>query len=208
MKPQIRSRAPSPSNIVFSTEARGTAEFARSGYQTPAEIAETAAIMATALSQPHRRPLSGHEGSGGYEAAKNDDRRLESVLGRFCANHKPRPLGDHCYQAGIRYAEIVREYKNAMGFDVPGWGPSDNGYLTMTPAQIAARKELAIMRKRGADEVLLALMPRLPRVMEKLCFDELEPSPYDEALIIDGLVLLARKFGTEPKNIRDEMKND
>jgi hypothetical protein len=200
MKPQIRPRVPSPSNIVFSTEARGTAEFARSGYQTPAEIAEAQANMATALSQPHRQAI--FDASGGV-VAKSDDKRLESSLGRFCATRKPRPLGDHCYQAGIRYAEIVREYKNAMGFDVPGWGPSDNGYLTMTPAQIAARKELAIMRKRGADEVLLALMPRLPRVMEKLCFDELEPSPYDEALIIDGLVLLARKFGTEPKNIRD-----
>lgn len=186
------------SRIVFSTEALGLSRF--SGYQTPAEIAASEANRAVVLSQPHRMPIYD---AFGRVIARADDKRLESALGRFCAMHKPRPLGDHCYQSGLRYGEIVREYKNAMGFDTPGRGSGDFDYLILTGPQVQARKELAIMRKREADEILMALMPRLPRAMEKLCYDEFTPSIYDEALIIDGLVLLARKYGFSPRNIRD-----
>ncbi len=187
------------SRIVFSTEARGIARF--SGYQTPAEIATEEANRATVLSQPHRMPI--FDASGGC-IAESGDRRLESALGRFCINHKPRPLGDHCYLGGLRYAEIVREYKKAVGFYTPGRASRDFGDLAPTDEQIQARKDLAIICKREADQILIDLMPRLPMAMEKLCYDEFSPSVYDEALIIDGLVLLARKYGFSPRNIRGD----
>lgn len=196
MRQPIRLRAPIHSHITITTDCRGL-----SGYQTPRELEAHAENMAVVIAQPHRQPVYD---SGGVVIASGEDRRLEGVFGRFCAGHKPRPLGDHCYYAGLRYAEIVREYKNAMGFDVAGWAPSDLGYATLTEAQVAARKDLAVIRKREADEVLFALMPRLPARMERLCFDELQPSPYDEALLVDGLVLLARKFGLQPRSLRND----
>ncbi len=185
--------------IVFSTEAPGLSRF--SGYQTPAEIAATEANRAVALSQPHRVTFMD---ASGRVVAEKEDRRLESALGRFCVNHQPRALGDHCYQAGLRYGEVVREYKKAMGFYTPGRASRDFGDLAPTDEQTQARKDLAVIRKREADQILIDLMPRLPMTMEKLCYDEFPPSIYDEALIIDGLVLLARKYGFSPRNIRGD----
>lgn len=140
--------------------------------------------LSVGLAQPHRRG--------------SDDTRLGTPLGRFCA--APRgagsvPLGDHCWHAGERYAEIVRDAKTAQGFDVHGWAPSDNAVFSLTPEQIEARRDLAVSRLREADAVLRAAVPRLPRIMERLCYDQLEPGPYDGDAIIHGLVLLAIEWG-------------
>lgn len=197
MKPKARLRERETGGIVFSTEARGLIESRTSGYQTPAEIAATEETMRTALSQPHRTAFA--VDMPAWVAARQN-KPLGTALGRFCLCRKYR-LGEHIYLAGERYGEIVREYKNAMGFDVYGWARIDGAYPT--EAEMAARRDLAIRRKREVDEILLALMSRLPQAMERLCFDELEPSHYDEALIIDGLSLLAREFGTQPRNIRE-----
>lgn len=146
---------------------------------------ERAEALSVALAQPHRRG--------------NDNPRLATPLGRFCANHKPRPLGDHCYQAGERYREIIEDAKIAQGFTVHGWAPSDGGYQTMTQAQVEARKELALQRLREADQILKAIISRLPRALEKLAYDEIEPSPYDHGIIANGLINLANEWNLAPR---------
>jgi len=155
------------------------------------EAAEREANIAQARLQPHR------QGS--------DDPRLSTPLGRFCASpHGSLPrLGDHCYQAGERYAEIVRDARNAQGFHVDGWSPSDNAAFSLTPAQMSARKDLAIIRRRYADNILKAVISRLPWAMERLCYHQLEPSPYDEGAIINGLVALAVEWGMLKSANRD-----
>lgn len=142
------------------------------------EAREREETMATALAQPHRRG--------------SDDIRLSEPLGRFCAAHK---LRDECYNAGVRYAEIVGEAKTAQGFPVPGWTPGDSGFEKLTEAQIFAKKELAVQRLKDVNGALIAVIARLPRAMERVCFDQLAPAPADEAIIAHGLYRLAVDFG-------------
>jgi hypothetical protein len=161
--------------------------------QTNAEREE---MLHVALTQPHRKGFA--NASAEASKAGSSFSRLSEPLGRLCATPQPstgRPLGDHCWQAGQRYAEIVKEFKTAWGFDVEGWAPGSNGMEPFTPEQIEARKQLAISRKKEADEVLTRIIPRLPRAMERLCYDQLEPSIYDASAIVNGLVKLAKIWG-------------
>ena len=187
--------------IKVTTRAPGLENRRYSGWRPPSEVREEADTLSVALAQPHRRPLNGVDDiSGGYKPDPRSE-RLESVLGRFCANWKPRPLGDHCYQAGLRYAEIIRDYKLAMGFNVIGWAKTDMAYECLTDEQLQARKELAIKRKREADgELVVKVMPRAPRVAEWACYDEREVSPYDEGLLFNVLVVLADFFNLTPRS--------
>ena len=165
------------------------------------EAREREETMATALEQPHR------QGGGG-------DRRT-TAFGRFCEDYKPVRLGDHCYFAGERYCEVVREEKNARGLLVMGGAPRDPGYQIFEACpqlpckftcdagrcqiRLKARLDLAIGRLKEDNEVLIAIMPRLPRALERLVYDQLEPSVYDFGILRDGLVLLAKKYGLRAK---------
>jgi hypothetical protein len=142
------------------------------------EAAAREDAVSVALAQPHRRG--------------SDDPRLSEPLGRFVAVHRLRP---ECYEAGNRYAEIVKEAKSASGFNVAGWAPGGQGDCDMTDAQRQARKELALSRREKADAELRSVMARAPRVMERLCYDQSEPSPYDESLIRHCLFVLSDFFG-------------
>ena len=146
------------------------------------EAAERAENIAFVASQPHR------QGS--------DDPRLSDPLGRFCAVQR---LGDHCRQAGVRYREVVEDDKIARGFTVNGWAPSDRGYAGLTDQQIEARKELAIRRRHEADAILRSIMPRLPWAMERLVYEEQEPSPYDCGIIRHGLIALSDAWELSPR---------
>ena len=163
---------PEAGKIVFTTEARGLASHSPArGRQTPAQIKEAEEIMGVVKAQPHRRG--------------SDDPRLSEPLGRFVASHN---LRSECYDAGNRYAEIVKEAKSAMGFDVAGWAPGGQGDYGLDEAQLQARKELALDRRKRADEVLMRLMPRLPRAMERFAYEQMEPSPYDHDLRSESVV--------------------
>lgn len=192
------------SHIVYTTEARGLSPrqtlFDRRGFsherfdevsrKGEADLAEEAATKATVLAQPHR--------------LGSDDKRMGTALGRFCAGHKPYALGEHLFASAERYGDIIREYKNAMGFSVPGWAPSDNGYRDLTEAQIQARKELAVQRKGQADAILICVHRRGPRVLEWLTFDDRDPVPHDESLLVNCLLALADEWRLGPHSIRDD----
>ena len=144
---------------------------------------ERAENIATVLKQPHR--------------AGSDNPRLGTALGRFCAAQR---LGDHCWHAGERYGEIIQDAKLAMGFSIRGgaWG-ADGGWQELTDAQLEARKELALARLKDAELMLRAIMPRLPAALDRLCYDDRDPSPYDHGIIIAALVKLASEWGFSPK---------
>lgn len=141
---------------------------------------ERARAMSVVLAQPHRRG--------------SDDLRLSEPFGRFCAAQR---LGEHCWLAGVRYAEIIRQEKQARGFGVYGWAPSDGGYdiAKLTPEQIEAMREAAILRLTTANWILRGVMPRLPGSLERLVYEQLEPAIRDEAMLIHGLVALAIGWG-------------
>ena len=149
--------------------------------------------MAVALAQRARLwPVGAPtEDADGY-AIKPDDPRLWEPFGAWCLRQR---LSRSCYQAGAHYAEIIRQARNAYGLNVPGWAPSDGAYADLTDEQLRARKDLAMQRKRDADAVLRAVMPSLPAALERACYDQREPSAYDEAMIAHGLVMLAEHFG-------------
>jgi hypothetical protein len=199
VNPQIADRGPDrivwrDNALIWNRSVPPAAQ--RQGQSDKEEEAEIADVLSVAINQPHRK---GHSGAI-YEARRAGSAftRLSEALGRFCASpHAPTglPLGDHCWQAGQRYAEIVREYKTACGFDIHGWAPSDRGFSSLTQEQIEARKELAIQRKAEADQILRSIKLRLPAVLERLCYDQLEPFACDSGIIIGGLVALALEFG-------------
>ena len=171
-----------------------------SGTQTPAQEHEREEAIAVALAQPHRQPIITDDG---HVICAGEDRRLENIFGRWCLGHRPYPLADHLYDAGIRYAEVVREEKQARGFNVVARSYGEAYYSGLTQEQIEARKDLAISRRKAADEVLSPIKVRLPQRMESLVYDELWPSPNDEGVLIAGLVALSRKFGFAPRSIRE-----
>lgn len=141
------------------------------------EAQERAEAVAVALAQPHRRG--------------SDNPKAGEPLHEFCALYG---LRRECYDAGIRYAEIVGEAKTAQGFSVPGWTPGDSGYEQRTPEQIEARKELALIKLRNAEGVLRIVQCR-PTAMERLTFDQREPAQHDHDALRNGLWRLAVDFG-------------
>ena len=176
---------PEHSKIVFSTSCSGLQSHSpMRARQTPAELREADEIMSVVRSQPHRRG--------------SDDPRLSEPLGRFCALHK---LREECYRAGSQYGEITRQAKAAMGFRVPGLVAGENGALARSDDELERDKFLALKRLDDANCVLVSIMYRLPRAMEKLTFDQLEPSPYDESVLIAGLLDLADFFGILDRGI-------
>ena len=167
----------------------------KSGYQTPREIRETERIRSVGLKQPHRKPIVSLDGD---IIAKSDDPRLESALGRFCLRPSamyPHGLGEHCYEAGVKYREIVRESRHAAGFDsCAGWMEGQSAYETPTNEQLRAKRDVAEKKERQSNEVLIATMPGLDRAMKRLCIDEFDP-PYREwEKLVHGLSNLAIEY--------------
>jgi hypothetical protein len=162
------------------------------------EAAERAKTMSVALAQPHRRGFS-------YPASP----WLASPLGQFCKRSWPEDhaIREVCYRAGNDYGRDVRAARVARGFfvdginteargEVPGGGVSDDEVMS---AKCAI--EDAETKVRGADEVLRAIFPRLPRAMEKLCCSLESPGPYDAGILQAGLWRLAGHYGLLDRGI-------
>lgn len=169
--------------------------------------AESAEAMAVALAQPHR--------------AGSDDPWLAFPLGRFCRrtwvgdDRRTSELRNACFGAGNDYATEIRIAKIARGEHVEGVYsesrcvnsadlPDDPKVRAALIAAAKAAIEAADGKVRRANECLLAIMPRLPRAMERLCCasDPLdEPSPYDEGMLRAGLWRLAGHYGLLDRGI-------
>lgn len=150
--------------------------------------AEQDEAVSVGIAQPHRKDFRGDAA----EASKAGSAfaRLSDPLGRFCAVHG---LHEGCYAAGDEYDKILRKAKAAKGFVVPDVVAGENeGQLT--EVQIQAMRDAAVLREQKISGLLRAIMPRAPRVMERLCYDKLEPSPYDEGLIRHCLAKLGVEF--------------
>ena len=182
MNPPFRQASRSP--IVFSTEARGLATIAPSrGRQTPAEERETAEIKSVVLAQPHRRG--------------DPSIRAGEPLWAFCRTMimADEDFRERHYRAGVQYGEIVRQGKAALGFHVAGLHDPCEGDV-LSEAQQAAMREAAIKRREDANAVLRGVIPRLVGAMERLCYDRLPWSPYDEGILRNGLWRLGVALGT------------
>jgi hypothetical protein len=127
-------------------------------------------------------------------AQKHRDGRRSSIrgyaLGRF--------VDDHClrgalHQAGMEYAETVREDRLSLGLPVPGqpWGPGGNSELS--GAEVAARRELASMARTSADKALHNRQ-RIDAML-RLTYDDLDPPASETRMLKSGLYALARHFG-------------
>lgn len=147
------------------------------------QAAEEAETLSVALEQRTRL------------GAKRDQKRVESALGRFCAFHQPVKLGNHCFLAGARYGRLVRGYKVAKGYPILGQQPSSNGADILTEAQREAQRQHDIMAWQDANATLRGIHPRAPVVMERLCYDELDPSPYDGGIIVNALMKFSLEWG-------------
>lgn len=150
------------------------------------EDRETEDTMSVAVAQPHRR--------GSLDPWAGEP------LFIFVTVHG---LSFGLYKAGEEYDKVLRRAKVARGFAVPGNIPPAD-VITLTPAQIEAMREAAILREIEFSGILRAIMPRLPRVLERLCFDKLTPSPYDTGIIKHGLLALAAKYRFLDRGINDE----
>lgn len=129
------------------------------------------------------------------------DPKLESALGRFCAYHQPYALGEHLYEAGLQYRNVIRDQLNAWGFRVHGWCPSDRGYTEQSEEAARARRDLAEKRRRAADKILDTLDPRhpgiVPKLMARLCYDDRDSEHSDT--LRRGLVALSDAWGLTPR---------
>ena len=160
---------------------------------------ERAENMSVALQQRHRTVQVLSNGA----TILSDDKRRESALFWLCMSHKPRPLGDHCYDAGIFYMELVRAMLNAEGHKQPGTNYNSEPEEMLTDEQLIAKKQVARQRKREADSVLIPIFDRLPSRLESLVCDNRYPPDNWHAVIARGLVALCEKYNFLPKNIRD-----
>ena len=193
-------RAPLPSVIPLNTEPTPTApkrsasipsaKGDRLPIQARLEDAERAAAVAVALAQPERRGIAdaAEASQAGSKAA-----RLHEALGRFCARQWPRDeeWSDSMYRAGSAYDEIIRDSLIAMGLPYIGQAGGRDGGEELSVEQAAARKEVALARRKRADEILVRVHARGARVMESLCYVKRDPSPYDDGVLRNGLYALA-----------------
>lgn len=127
-------------------------------------------------------------------AQKHRDGRRSSIrgyaLGRF--------VDDHClrgalHQAGMEYAEIVREARLAMGLHVPGQPQGPGGNSALDGKELSARKEFATMARAGADRALHNRQ-RVAAVV-RLTYDDIDPPASETRMLKAGLYALARHFG-------------
>lgn len=178
-----RGKPPAPDRgkdkVVYTTE-RPVFHEARELPPTD-QAKDRASNIAVALAQPHRRG--------------SDSERLGTALGRFLAAQRNAALADYGWQAGQRYAEIIKQARNAIGLPVHGWAPSDGGFVELDDDQLRAQNQSAKKNLRDAEAILRAVMPRLPSVMAKLVYDEIEPFPGDGGILVHGLINLAIKWG-------------
>jgi len=163
-----RAAALSPHYAMIATDPRKTV-------MDRQEAALSAEALVVALSQPHRR----------------DGKRAGDALAAYCERMR---LRRECWAAGEQYDREVRAEKAAKGFDVIGQGHVIDPE-PLTEEEIEAKNQAAIMSLRAANEELLAVHARCPAAMERLCYNRLPPSPYDEAMLVAGLLGLARHYG-------------
>lgn len=171
---------------------------------TPADERAQAEIMKVALAQPHRRD-------------EEDPRStwLATPLGRFCLRtwRRDEKMSDTCFYAGNDYAKGVRAYLVACGHNVPGVGSRqpdapeidlddlspDERAKVIAAANLVKEAAKAIVDR--ANEVLIDIMPRLPRAMERLCCTLDEPFPNDGDMLKNGLYRLALHYGMVDRGI-------
>lgn len=133
-----------------------------------------AAILATALGQPHRRG--------------SDDPRLECPLGRLCLS---AGFPGDLYGAGVRYREVVLEARQALGLPNPGYQAGSSGYTEgMDDAAAAKRARQTRERQNESDAVLCRVARTLPSLMKNLCVLEIEPNHSNYSILRRGLVAL------------------
>ncbi len=143
----------------------------------------------TALAQPHRQELR----IGDEIIVAAADRRWTSALGRFCLAHKPRPLGEHMYETGLQYGIVILEWKRSQEFDGENIRVGDHGSDILTEEQKGARRELACKRRKEADGLLWSVGCK-PAMMERLCYDDLDIGEAERQTIVDGMIILAKKW--------------
>lgn len=183
LRVQAKVKQPTALEIARANEARRSALSAD-------ERKTQAATLSVAVAQPHRRI-----------SADPRHPMLESPLGRFCLRTWPKDSVQRhfCHQAGNDYAKDVRDYQRACGFDVPGLNskPGAAGSGDVTPeavAEAALAKEAAKALVDSANAVLIPVMQRLPRAMERLCCTLEDPYPNDESILEAGLLRLAKHY--------------
>ena len=184
----VQRAAPVESAIPFRTETALTAPKSESAIppakddrrsaQERFEAAERERARSVVLAQPHRRG--------------SEDPMAGDALWETCRRLRVRK---ELYEAGDRYGEIVRQDRAAMGLHVPGLSRGEGDGLDLTEAQQEAIRSAAKLKRERANAELLGIMQRAPRVLERLCYDRLPPSPYDDDVIRSGLLRLAVHFG-------------
>lgn len=190
-KVRPRAAVESPIRVITETALSGPQRHI-SGTRIHLSSAEERE-QSVALAQPHRQDLR----IGDDIVATAADRRWASALGRFCLAHKPRPLGEHMYDTGVQYGIVVLEWKRSVGFEVKEG--ADAGYDMLTEQQKEARRELACKRKGEADDLLWSACCK-PLMMERLCYDDLDIGGAERPILVDGLVVLAKKWHYWPRS--------
>ena len=160
---------------------------------------QEAGAMAVALAQPHRAVVVD---ARGRTIATPDSERLGTALGRFCVNHRPRPLAPWLEDAGKEYAAVVWRFKRAMGFTTFR-NSGDPLSIAIDDETATARREKSEMDKHRIDAVLLAVDRQGPVQMEAVCFDDIDPPWRWSSLLSECLMAAAEEWGLAPKNIRN-----
>lgn len=121
--------------------------------------------------------------------------RADALL-RFVDENR---LRGELYRAGLAYGQIIHDARIAMGLHVPGQ-PQRAG-VRLNEAQLAARKDFALMARASADRVLFN-RARI-EAMVRLTFDELYPPTSETRMLRTGLFALARHFGMIKEGINE-----
>ena len=158
------------------------------------EAAERAEAQSVALAQPHRQGRV--------------DECFGTPLGRFCEARWPGEVREawrkKMFAAGECYDQIVRDSKIALGLPYLGQAGGAEG-SSLTEAQIEARKELALRRRKRADEALREIKLGLPALLERFVYEQRDLGPYDEDLAAHGLWKIANEFGLLEKGVHDRI---
>jgi hypothetical protein len=188
--------------IIYTTEARGLSGSHR---MTPREESEQREAKSVALVNPDRRG--------------SDDPMCSDALGRFCrrkwrakmasgsdanAGHR----GD-MYRAGSQYADIVHHHRVLMGLGSGSFSPAEGLSCARSEVELLAAREAARIKRADAEGVLRNVGPRGGlTAINRLCVDNMDPSPYDDDVIAQSLWRLAVHFGIQKIGFHGEKSLD
>jgi hypothetical protein len=152
---------------------------------TRREIEDEAKIMSVALNQPHWIGKTYHPSNGW----------MSTSLGCFCRDHwTSRETQKDYWDIGDRYAQIIDDERIARGLTPRQCAAAADPPKETTDEERADARRKAERALRDAEDEIRMVDNKAVRVLQRLCWDDLDIAANDVGRAFNGLYRLSVHF--------------